>query len=258
MRFVSYMTPGFPESLFEVLARQLNAELHLEQELSGPAPHEDPFRSGTFDLGWICSTSYVDLELRSEQSSVQLAGIAWVPDDPDVEGRPVYFGDIVVAPGSNITSLDELRGKRIGCNDPVSLSGHHSLRFELERRDQDPDSFAELVFTGGHHRSLDRVISGELDAAVVDSVVRVGRSRIDADVAALAVVERLGPWPVQPLVARSGLTSEQLGEVQQALLDANELPELQHELRSAALAKLVTVQSDHYDSVRSAMTRAAS
>ena len=25
-----------------------------------------------------------------------IAGVAWVPDDPDVEGRPVYFGDVLV------------------------------------------------------------------------------------------------------------------------------------------------------------------
>lgn len=248
------MTPGFPESLFRVLAHQIDADLHLEQELSGPAPHEDPFRDGTFDLGWICSTSYVDLELRSTEPSVQLAGVAWVPDDPDVDGRPVYFGDLVVRPGSSITSLEQLRGCRIGCNDPVSLSGHYALRFELEKQGEDPDSFATLEFTGGHHASLDRLLAGDLDAAVIDSVVRVGRSRIDPDVAALNVIERLGPWPVQPLVARSGMATEQLREIQSALLNANEIPAIRGELASAALSHLVPVDASHYDPVRQAFS----
>ncbi|MDH3707652.1 MAG: PhnD/SsuA/transferrin family substrate-binding protein, partial [Acidimicrobiia bacterium] len=131
MQFVSYMTPGFPVSLFERMAAVIDAELLLEQHTSGPPPGEDPFRDGRYDLGWICSTSFVDLALRAEQPSVRLAGVAWVPDDPDANGRPVYFGDIVVAPDSDVETLDDLAGRRIGCNDAVSLSGHHALRLRL-------------------------------------------------------------------------------------------------------------------------------
>ena len=40
---------------------------------------------------------------------------------------------------------------------------------------------------------------------LVDSVVRTSRARHDPAVAALRIVERLGPWPVQPLVARADL-----------------------------------------------------
>ncbi len=218
MRFVSYMTPGFPPSLFQAIAARLDADLHLETEASGPPPGTDPFGEGRFDLGWICSTSYVDLALRSARPSIRLGGVAWVPDDPDVGGRPVYFGDVVVRADSPVETLLELRGRLVGCNDPVSLSGHHALRYELEQLGQDPDRFADLRFTGGHHRSLDLMAAGELDAAVVDSVVRVGRSRHDADVARLRVVDRLGPWPVQPLVASATMSDEQRLAVSEALL----------------------------------------
>ena len=155
MRFVTDMTPGFPVTLFEALAAEIGAELHLVQTQSGPSPDEDPFRDGRFDLGWVCSTSFVDLNLRSEVPSVQLAGVAWIPDDPDSGGRPCYFGDVLVAADSGFERLDDLAGCRIGCNDPISLSGHHALRFTLQARGYDPDTFAELAFTGGHHASLD-------------------------------------------------------------------------------------------------------
>ena len=105
VQFVSYMSPGFPASLFERFAREIVAELHFETETSGPAPGTDPFRDGTFDLGWICSTSFVDLALHDPDPSVRIAGIAWVPDDPDAQGRPVYFGDVLVRPDSGVLSL---------------------------------------------------------------------------------------------------------------------------------------------------------
>ncbi len=249
MRFVSYMTPGFPPSLFRAIAARLDADLHLETEVSGPTPGTDPFAEDRFDLGWICSTSYVDLALRSPTPSIRLAGVAWVPDDPDSAGRPVYFGDLVVRPDSPVRTLLNLGGRRIGCNDPISLSGHHALRFELERLGQDPGRFADLHFTGGHHRSLDLVLAGELDAAVVDSVVRIGRSRRDADVAGLRVVDRLGPWPVQPLVASTSMPDEQRLAVSEALLTPEAHAALRPKLAAAALSKLVPVDDSHYEPV---------
>lgn len=251
MRFVSYMSPGFPESLFELLAREMGAELHFETETSGPPANDDPFRDHRFDLGWICSTSFVDLALRDHAPSVQLAGVAWVPDDPDSNGRPVYFGDLVVSPGSAATSLADLGGLRIGCNDVVSLSGHYALRIAIDDLGRDED-FAELVFTGGHHKSLDALLAGEVDACVVDSVVRIGRGRNDPAVSELKVIERLGPWPVQPLVARHDLEPELVAEVRRALLAANENPEIVAALRDAALTRLVAVDHTHYVPVRKA------
>ncbi len=251
------MTPGFPASLFERIAEHLEVELQFDSSRSGPAANDDPFADGRFDLGWICSTSFVDLALRATSPSVQLVGVAWVPEDPDAQGRPVYFSDIVVPKDSDIQTLDELAGRRIGCNDPISLSGHHALRFEIEKRGGDPDAFADLVFTGGHDASLDAVVAGELDGAVIDSVVRARRTRSDPSVASLRVIDRLGPWPVQPLVARSDMTAEELSSFGTALIEANNDPAMQAELRAAALTTFVAVGPDHYDSVHRAMSSSA-
>lgn len=249
------MSPGFPRSLFELLGEIVDAEVDFDTTSSGPAPDDDPFVDGTADLGWICSTSYVDLTTRREDPSIQLAGVAWVPDDPDANGRPVYFGDVVVRADSPMESFEGLAGKRIGCNDAVSLSGHHALRFAMHDRGFDDETFAELLFTGGHHTSLDMVVAGEIDAAVTDSVVRTARARIDETVADLRIIERLGPWPVQPLVARSTLDAEQIDTVRRLILEATDRPDVKAELDAAALSHLVEVGPEHYAEVRAAMSR---
>ena len=197
MQLVSYLAPGYPAALFEAMAEVIGSSLEFEVGRSGPAPGADPFVTGAADLAWVCSTSFIELT-TGRPPSVEIAGVAWVPDDPDAEGRPVYFSDLVVRPDTRVDELDELKGMRIGCNDPASLSGFHALRIELDRRGHDPDRFAELVMTGGHHPSIDQLLAGELDAAVIDSVVRIRRARRWPDVAELRVLERLGPWPTQP------------------------------------------------------------
>lgn len=249
------MAPGFPHSLFERVGEIVGADVAFVETSSGPLPGEDPFASGDADLGWICSTSYVNLALASENPSVKLAGVAWLPDDPDSAGSPVYFGDLVVRPGSSVEGLPDLRGQKIGCNDVTSLSGHYALRFALDDLGEDPDEFAELVFTGGHRRSLDAVIAGDLDAAVVDSVVRINASASDEAIRDLHVVDRLGPWPVQPLVARADLDESVVARVADQLMAAVTDPELQQELAAASLRGLARIGPDHYNGINAAMER---
>ncbi len=247
------MAPGFPHSLFETIADLIDADVSFDETRSGPEPGFDPFRAGQAELGWVCSTSFVRLALSAADPSVQLVGVAWVPDDPGSNDQPVYFGDLTVPKGSSFSDLSELGGMRIGCNDPVSLSGHHALRIALIEQGHDPDSFAELVFTGGHQQSLELLAAGQLDAAVVDSVIRGVRAVSDPAVAELRVIDRLGPWPVQPLVASTSLEPDEVRRIRNRLLAANDDPRLQHELRSAGLRRFVAVGPDHYQLIGQAL-----
>lgn len=253
---ISYLAPGYPAALFEALAEHIGVELGFEVGRSGPDPLLDPFVAGTADLGWVCSTSFVELT-TDRPASVQEVGVAWVPDDPDAADRPVYFSDVLVSADSDARSLDDLAGRRIGCNDPASLSGYHALRIELDRRGHDPADFATLVMTGGHHHSIDQLLAGELDAAVVDSIVRTRRARQWDDVAGLRVVERLGPWPTQPVVMRIEAAPTEVGAVRDALLRANDDPEIVELLAASALTRLARTDADHCDEVRAAMARLA-
>lgn len=51
MRLISYMSPGFPRSLFERLADVIGAEVEYDETHSGPLAPEDPFADESFDLG---------------------------------------------------------------------------------------------------------------------------------------------------------------------------------------------------------------
>lgn len=253
---ISYLAPGYPAALFEALAEHIGVELGFEVGRSGPDPLVDPFTAGTADLGWVCSTSLVELT-TGRPPSVQEVGVAWVPDDPDAADRPVYFSDVLVSADSDAQSLDELAGRRIGCTDPASLSGYHALRIELNRRGHVPADFASLVMTGGHHHSIDQLLAGELDAAVVDSIVRTRRARKWDDVAGLRVVERLGPWPTQPVVMRIDAGPDDVSAVRDALLRANDDPEVVELLAASALTRLAPTDADHCEEVRAAMARLA-
>lgn len=253
MRIVSYMSPGLPAALFEAMADIIGGDLWFESGTSGPVIGDDPFADGRADLGWICATSYADRSWVAG-AGVTAVGVSWVPDDPEAHGRPVYFSDLITRPGSNMSGLADLARARVGGNDAVSLSGYHALRIAAHDRGIDLAA-ADFVFTGGHQASIDAVIGGDLDAAVVDSVVLARRARHEPSVAALIVAERFGPWPVQPLVARADLGPGDIADVREALLAARSDPALRRALHDAALADLVPTTGADYAIVDAAMGR---
>jgi phosphonate transport system substrate-binding protein len=252
VRMISYLTPGYPVALFVALAEYLGVEVDFETGRSGPDPVDDPFAAGIADIGWVCSTSLVELT-TGRPPSVQEVGVAWVPDDPDAEDRPVYFSDVIVRTDSAAQSLDDLAGRRIGCSDLASLSGYHALRIELDRRGHVPANFASFVMTGAHAQSIEQVLAGEVDGAVIDSIVRTRRARLSDGVESFRVVERLGPWPTQPVVMRIDATPDEVGAVRDALLRANEDPLIIEHLRAAALTRLVLTDPQHCAEVRAVM-----
>jgi hypothetical protein len=42
VRLLTYMSPGFPASLFELLGQIIDAEVEFDMTMSGPTPGDDP------------------------------------------------------------------------------------------------------------------------------------------------------------------------------------------------------------------------
>ena len=242
LHLISWLAPGIDASVFELAADVISATLNrpvgleLISESSGPTDEFDPFSDHAADFGWMCSTSFV------QSANARLVGVSWAPDDADTDGLPLYYSDLVTASGV-VADIEALQGLRVGCNDPVSLSGHYGLRFALDDAGHVLDDHAEVVFTGGHLASLDAVRSGEVDAAVIDSITRHVHGRD------LVVSQRLGPWPTQPLVAGPAITTAELGAVRDAVLIAHEQPAAADVLRSAGLLRFAPVDVNDYEVV---------
>ncbi len=249
MRMWTYLAPAYPTELFQLMADRIGAELVVGQGGSGPHPDDDPFRDGRADLGWICSTSFAELAARPAPS-VREVGLAWVPDgEPDAR----YHGVLVVRRGSIAATLRDLEGAVVAGNDRASLSGNHAYRFAVRGLGADPDRFAEHRLTGSHRRSLDLLLAGSVDAAVIDSVVLARQRSLDDRVATeLAPIEHLGPWPTQPLVAGPTVSDIELAAVRARLLAPPDRA-LRDALTDAGLTRLEATPPGHCDTVIAAL-----
>src|SRR5215212_9047338 len=123
-RFITYLSPGIPQALFEAVVdhagRALGGNrtsLLVEARVSGPEKGaEDPFSRDEADVGFMCSPSFLWLwELKP--SPVELLGAAPVFRDERASGRPVYFCEVIVRRDCPIRSFAGLRGRSWAYND---------------------------------------------------------------------------------------------------------------------------------------------
>jgi phosphonate transport system substrate-binding protein len=254
LRFVTYLSPGIPQSFFEAVVDHVRralgcerASLRVETRVSGPEKGAaDPFSGDEVDVGFMCSPSFVWLrDLRPPP--VELLGVAPVFGDPRASGRPFYFCDVVVLRDAPIRSFAELRGRVWAYNDACSLSGYYSLLHKLAEMGADEGLFDSLFRSGSHLNSIEAVIGGEADAAAIDSNVLSMRVReVPGLRERLRVIESWGPYPVQPVVVRSALPAKLKGELRASLLATGADPRTRRALSEFGLERFAPVTDDDY------------
>ncbi len=249
LRCVTWLVPGLPLGLFETVcdataaALGTTAQLEVRAASSGPDPDDDPFARDEFDIGFMCTPSYRRLA-AAPNPTVRLIGAAPVFRDDRNMGAPVYFAEIVVGAAgaaSGARGLADLAGHRIGYNDANSWSGRVAILDRLRALDLD-ESFATFVPTGSHHQSLEQLAAGTIDAASIDSNTLLAVGLPDGT----RVVETLGPFPIQPVVARASLTDKTRHVIAGTLLELHEHVPIARQLRAYGVERFAPVSEDDY------------
>ena len=219
MKAITYLAPGIPLGLYTTLVRQLTdalgepIELTSDARFSGPSADEaNPLIDGDFDLAFICGPSYLRLA-----DQVQLVPAAPVFDDPRTQGRPEYFAEVVVAADRTERSVHELTDARFAYNDPASLSGRLAVLAHLGS--MAPPQFAGMAQSGSTEASLELISTGLADVCSVDSDVwrRLTSERPEL-LRCFRVLESLGPFPIQAVVASHRLGAQRFQVVAATLL----------------------------------------
>jgi phosphonate transport system substrate-binding protein len=254
IRFVTYLSPSIPQALFEALADQVQCalghervSLRLESRVSGPQKGgECSSFAEEADVAFMCAPSFIWLR-DLQPPPVELLGVLPVFDDERNQGRPVYFCDVVVRNDGPIHAFSELEGGSWAYNDSCSLSGYYSLLNKLAESDVDETYFDNIFCSGSHLDSIEAVLSGEADAAAIDSnVLRIRLREVPALRGKLRVIESWGPFPIQPLVVRSALATDLKQRLRAAFLATEENQRTHQILKEFGLTRFVVVDRGDY------------
>jgi phosphonate transport system substrate-binding protein len=221
LRLITYLSPGLPMSFFQTIANALGPDTTLlaDPRASGPVPGEvDPFSDGRVDIGFMCAPAFLAMRRGVVSPPVRLLGLAPVFDDPRANGKPLYHADVVVRADDVAQTFGDLRGRRVGYNDAISLSGRLALLIHLARLGEDLSYFSETIGTGSHDASLVALRDGLIDTATIDATtLRLRRSAGDPLATDVRVIEGLGPHPIQPIVIRADLAEHHVVHVHRVL-----------------------------------------
>ena len=163
-------------------------------------------------------------------------------------GGRTFPGYIVVRADSNITKLEELRGKRFAFGDEKSTIGRYLAQEQLVRAGIRAEDLAAYDYLGRHDLVFRAVAIGDFDAGAVKrstfrKLNKNGKLRILHE-----LTNTTKPW-----VARAGLTRDELAALRTALLDLTTGPAL----RTLKIEGFVAAEDRHYAAIRRSMQRAA-
>jgi phosphonate transport system substrate-binding protein len=253
LRFVTYLSPGIPQAFFEAVVEHVRrtlerrASLSVETRVSGPMRGgDDPFSKGEADISFMCAPSFFWLR-EMENPPVELLPTALVFGDVRSPGQPVYFSEVVVRRESPARSFLDLRGSSWAYNDPYSLSGYYNLLKKLAEMSEYGGFFGRVCCSGSHLESMRMICHGEADAAAIDSnVLRIKLTSSPELGERLRMIESWGPFPIQPVVIRSGLDGELKERLGAVLLSIGADPDISLTLAGFGLERFAPVTYNHY------------
>jgi phosphonate transport system substrate-binding protein len=153
--------------------------------------------------------------------------------------------------------FDDLRGKTWAYNGIDSNSGYNMPRDYLLSHGETNGFFAETIASGSHQRSIEMVLSGEVDASGIDSLVLEMEVNLRPELAEqLRVLQAIGPCPIPPVVASGRLPEETRARLRCTLLTMHENESGRAILRDGLIDRFVEVDDTFYDPIREMVRRA--
>ncbi|HKZ51595.1 MAG TPA: phosphate/phosphite/phosphonate ABC transporter substrate-binding protein [Dehalococcoidia bacterium] len=230
------------QELLEYLGRKLGTPVALVQGKTY-AEINDLVRSGDVTLAFVCTNPYVQ---GQEEFGMELL-VA-----PEVAGAASYYSLLIVRRDLPDASLRELRGRTFAFSDPLSNSGRLVPLYQLALLGETPERFfSRSIFTYSHDRSVRAVAEGIVDGAAVDSLVYDYMARTEPEVVAKTrVIERWGPFGINPVVVNPRLDPNLKARLRDLLLAMGRDPEGKAILQKLMVDRFVVPDDQIYDPVR--------
>lgn len=208
---------------------------------AAPAPLEELWRRDDLGLAFICGYPFAG-------GSFPVRPVA-VPVPASGDGRPLYASHLVVAADSDIATLDESLGKRIGWTVAHSQSGFNAVRTHLlaRWRERGPLYIKSIGPLLTPRRVVEALLTDQIDIGPLDSYFHDLLAIAEPQTAArLRIVETTAPRPMPLLVTSQAVDEGIVRALRQALLTATGDPEARAVMGRLGLAGFGPVEPEAY------------
>ncbi|MFK5881803.1 MAG: phosphate/phosphite/phosphonate ABC transporter substrate-binding protein [Sulfurospirillum sp.] len=164
------------------------------------------------DIAYVCSSTYT---LLKDKQNARLLAI------PIINGNDKYYSDVIALKDTKYKNILDFKEKIYAFTDPDSTSGSIAPTYNIEKNGYKIGKFFHhLIYTYDHGESINAVLEGFVDGASVDSLVLTQyANKHPKDIKKLRVVQKLGPFTISPIVARSNLNPKEFQKLQKLFLN---------------------------------------
>ncbi len=177
--------------------------------------------------------------------AVNLAGYVPIAVKGNEEGLQGYNLIMIVHKDSGITSMEQLKGKRVAHTSASSNSGNLAPRALFPGIGLVPDEDYKVLYSGKHDQSILGVFNGDYDAAPVASDVydrMVAAGRVDAS--KLNILYRSPRFPTSAFGYANNLKPELADKIKEAFFSYRFTPEMVETFKGADRFSPITYQND--------------
>ena len=180
----------------------------------------ESFRNGTLDLGYLSSTDAAR-NLNQNTASILLIHLKTAYLTTKVSG--------LVSKNKSYQSINELKGAPVAFASRSSTSGYLIPVWDLSNRglvgaeNSLSDFFSLTIYGTGYVSAVEKVLSGEVEAAAVSDYVFLGDNKYlnDSQKSRLQIIQQQGPVPSHTICARSTLSDSDRKILKETLLAMN-------------------------------------
>ncbi len=232
--------------LADYLAKKLGRPAQLIQRRTY-AEINSLIAEGEVDIAFVCTGAYVDGQKRFGMELLAA---------PEIDGKHVYYSELIVALNNPATSMRDLRGAVFAFTDPMSYSGRVYPSYLVQQLDETPETFFNRsFFTYSHDKAILAVAEGVADGAAVDSLVLANSLQKNPELKEkIKVIYRSPPFGIPPVVVPPNMSARQKALLQEALLEMSSNPEGQRILANLGIDRFVTVSDSIYDTARAVVS----
>lgn len=201
--------------------------------------HIDQVGANTYDIAYMGPASYVKL--------VEKFGPPPLLARLEVNHKPVFQGKIFTRADSDISELEDLKGKRFAFGSKSSTMSYLVPRYVLEQAGVNLESLGTYEFLGNHKNVMLSVLMGKFDAGAVKEAVY--NEYQDRGIKLLTNTPALSE---HLFVASSDINTDLENKIKTALLTMHENPEGKSALQQikSSITQLVAVKDSDYDTLR--------
>ncbi|MGX4644591.1 phosphate/phosphite/phosphonate ABC transporter substrate-binding protein [Holzapfeliella sp. JNUCC 80] len=215
--------------LGELLSKQLGIPVKVNVSTDYSSMVE-AMASRKIDVGFMPPLTYVKAHDRGAADAL-LQSLSNKIEQPNGvitdELVDSYRSMVVVKPGSNIKTIEDLKGKKIATQNVISTSGYMMPIANLRENGVDLEKDAQLVTVKGHDQGVLSVLNGDTDAALVmedaRNLVKKDNPNIMSEVVPMYFVDKR--IPNDTISVRSDMAQGDRDKITNAFLEISKDPE---------------------------------